>query len=188
MRMFLPTSSSNSVIQLPLLDLRTLTVSGLHAQQNVFAFEVLLHLAQLDVNLVADGGGALDHAGGLADGAGYRESALQRLLDALAGDGDEAEIVELENLGGGAVALESFFEGGQDLEAVLAVVHVDEVDDDDAAEVAKANLANDLRHRIEVGLDDCVFKARRFADVFAGVDVDGDQGFSLVDDDGAARS
>ncbi len=87
---------------------------------------------------------------------------------------------------GARSALERFFESGQNLEAVLAVVHVDEVDDDDAAQVAQANLADDLRHRVEVGLDDGVFKARRLADIFAGVDVDGDQRFSLVDDDGAA--
>jgi hypothetical protein len=108
------------------------------------------------------------------------------LLDALAGDGDEAKVVELENLGGGAVGFERFFEGGENLEAVLALVHIDEVDDDDAAQIPQANLTHDLRHRIEVGFDDGVFKARRLADVFAGVDVDGDEGFSLVDDDGAA--
>ncbi len=82
--------------------------------------------------------------------------------------------------------LERFFEGGHDLGAVLAVVHVDEVDDDDAAKVAQSNLADDFRHRVEVGLDDGVFKPRRLADVLAGVDVDGDQCLGLVDDDGAA--
>jgi hypothetical protein len=69
---------------------------------------------------------------------------------------------------------------------LLALVHVDEVDDDDAAEVAQANLADDLGDGVEVGLDDGVFEARRLADVLAGVDVDGDQRFGLVDDDGAA--
>src|SRR5208283_3244789 len=159
---------------------------GVDTKQNVGALEVLLHLAQLDVDLVADGGGTLDHTGGLADGAGDREGPFQGLLDALAGDGDETEIVELKNLGGSAVALESFFKGGQNPEAVLAVIHVDEVDDDNAAQVAEANLANDLRHRVEIGLDDGVLKACRLADIFAGVDVDGHQGLGLVDDDGAA--
>ena len=121
-----------------------------------------------------------------ADGAGHGERALQRLLDALAGDGDQAEIVELENLRWGAVGLQRLFERLHHLVAVLALVHVDEVDDDDAAQVAQANLADDLRDGIEVGLDDGVFEARRLADVLAGVDVDGDQRFGLVDDDGAA--
>ena len=68
---------------------------------------------------------------------------------------------------------------------VLALVHVDEVDDDDAAEIAQANLAHDLRDGVEVGLDDRVFETGRLADVLAGVDVDRDQRFCLVDDNGA---
>ncbi len=53
--------------------------------------------------------------------------------------------------------------------------------------VAQANLADDLLHRFEIGLDDGVFQARRAAaDVFAGVDVDGHQRFGVVDDDVAA--
>ena len=156
------------------------------AEENVGALEVLPHLAQLGVDLVADCCRALDHAGGLAGGARYREGPLQRLLDTLAGDGDEAEVVELEDLGGGAIGFEGFFEGGHDLEAVLAVVHVNEVNDDDAAEVAEANLADDLGDGVEVGLDDGVLKAGRLANVLAGVDVDGDERFGLVDDDGSA--
>jgi hypothetical protein len=119
-------------------------------------------------------------------GQGTERVRSKRLLDALAGDGDQAEVVELEDLGGGAIGFEGFFEGGHDLEAVLAVVHVDEVDDDDAAEVAEANLADDLGDGVEVGLDDGVLKAGRLADVLAGVDVDGDERFGLVDDDGSA--
>ena len=72
------------------------------------------------------------------------------------------------------------------LVAVFALVHVDEVDDDDAAEVAQTDLADDLRDGIEVGLDDGVFEASGLADVLAGVDVDGDEGLGLIDDDGAA--
>src|ERR1035437_1086912 len=159
---------------------------GVDAQQNVGVLEVLLHLAQLGVDLVADGGRALDHAGGLAGGARDRERSLQRLFDALAGDGDQTEVVELQDLGGSAVGFESFFEGGHDAEAVLAVVHVDKINHDDAAEVAEANLADDLGDGVEVGLDDGVLKAGRLADVLAGVDVNGHQGLGLIDDDGAA--
>jgi len=43
---------------------------GVDAEEDVGAFEELLHLAQLGVDLVAHGGWALDHAGGLAGGAG----------------------------------------------------------------------------------------------------------------------
>ncbi len=156
------------------------------AEHDVAAVEVALHLAHLDVDVVADGDGRFDHAGAYADVAGGGESALERLLDALAGDRDEAEVIELENLRWSAVGLELFFEGGHDAVAVLALVHVDEVDDDDAAEVAQTNLADDLGDGVEVGLDDGVLEAGGLADELAGVDVDGDEGFCLVDDDGAA--
>ena len=78
---------------------------GMHAQHHVGVLKVLPHLAHLDVNLVADGGGALHHAGGLAGGAGHAEGPLQRLLDALARDRHQSEIVKLQHLGRRAVAL-----------------------------------------------------------------------------------
>ena len=89
-------------------------------------------------------------------------------------------------LDGARSLLELFFKRGHHLVAVLALVHVDEVDDDDAAEVAQPDLANDLGDGIEVGLDDGVLEPRRLADVLAGVDVDRDQRLGLVDDDGSA--
>jgi len=72
--------------------------------------------------------------------------------------------------------------------AVAALIHVDEIDDNDAAEIAQANLAHDFFDGIHVGFDDCVFEARSLAHVFAGVDVDRDQRFGLVNHDVAARS
>ena len=119
--------------------------------------------------------------------AGRAERAFERLLDALARDGDQAEIVELENLRRRAVAAQLLFERLHHLLAVLALFHVDEVEHDDAAEVAQPDLADDLFDRFEVGLDDGVFEAVRFADELAGVDVDRDQRLGLVDDDIAAR-
>ena len=41
---------------------------------------------------------------------------------------------------------------------VLALIHVDEVDHDDAAQIAQANLTHDLRNRIEVRLENGVLK------------------------------
>ena len=63
--------------------------------------------------------------------------------------------------------------------------HVDEVDDDQAGQVAQAQLAGDFVGGLEVGLE------RGFLDgVLAGgaarVHVDGDQRLGLVDDDVAA--
>ncbi len=67
--------------------------------------------------------------------------------------------------------------------AVLTLVHVNEVDDNDAAEVAQPDLAHNFSDCIDVRLNDGVFQARRLSDKLAGVDVDRHQGFRLVDDD-----
>src|SRR5438132_8978560 len=76
---------------------------------------------------------------------------------------------------------------GQSLFAVAALLHINEVDDNDAAEVTQANLADDLLDGFEVGLDDSVFETRgALADKFAGVHVDGHERFRGVDDGVAA--
>jgi rhodanese-related sulfurtransferase len=156
------------------------------SQHDVAAVEVAGHLAHLDVDVVADRYRRLHHAGSCADVAGRRQRAFERLLDALASDGDQAKVVELKNLRRSAIVLQLLFERGHHTVAVLALVHVDEVDDDDAAKVAQANLTNDLGDGIEVGLDDGVLEPCRLADVLARVDVDGDESLGLVDDDRAA--
>src|SRR5260370_1807459 len=70
------------------------------------------------------------------------------------------------------------------MRGLLEFVDVNEVDDDDAAEVAQANLADDLLDGFEVGLSDGVLEARgALADELAGVDVDGYECFGVVDDD-----
>ena len=68
---------------------------------------------------------------------------------------------------------------------VLLRLHVDEVDDDQAAEVAQAQLARDLVRRFQVGVE------RGRLDVAAArgarrVDVDRDQRLGRIDDDRAA--
>ena len=130
---------------------------------------------------------ALDVAGAFAIGARRAQRPLQTLLHALAGDRHQTEIVELENLVRRLVGSHGFFERLHHLLPVLALVHVDEIDHDDAAQVAQPDLPHDLLDRLGVGLDDGVFEAVRLADELAGVDVDRHQRFGLVDDDVAAR-
>src|SRR6266849_1909925 len=135
----------------------------------------------------ADGGHGLDQAGAGAIRAGLAEDAFEGLLGALARDGHQAEFIERKHLRRGAVGFESGVERIHHFFAVAALLHVNQVQDDDAAEVAQADLPDDLLHRFEVGLDDGVFKARgAFADVLAGVDVNGHERFGVVDDDVAA--
>ncbi len=81
--------------------------------------------------------------------------------------------------------LQRFLQSALDGAVVALLVHVDEVDDDQAGEVAQAELAGDFFGGFEVGLERGVLDvvlARRAA----GVDVDRDQRLGLVDDDVAA--
>ncbi len=68
---------------------------------------------------------------------------------------------------------------------MVRVLHVDEVDDDDAAEVAQPQLPRDHLRGLEVGLEDRVVEAAA-ADEAAGVDVDRRHRLGLVDDQVAA--
>src|ERR1700692_1814457 len=81
---------------------------------------------------------------------------------------------------------EFFFERLHDALAVAALVHVYEVDDDDAPQIAETNLAHNLFDRINVGFDNRVFEAGGLASILAGVDVNRDQCFSLIDHNVAA--
>ena len=68
---------------------------------------------------------------------------------------------------------------------MLLVLHVDEVDDDDPAQVAQAQLAGDRGGRLEVGLEDGFLEVA-MADEGAGVHVDGGHRLGRIDDQVAA--
>src|SRR6202790_3599882 len=160
----------------------------MHAQRQVGAFVAgHSHFAGFGLDFVAQRGNGFDHAGAGAIGAGLAEHALESLLGALAGDAHQAKFVEAQRFRRRFIFFEGLLQREQNFVAVAALFHVDEVHHDDAAQVAQANLANDFFHRFQIGFDDGVFEARgAFADEFSGVDVDGHQRFSVVDDDVAA--
>src|SRR5437763_305366 len=106
---------------------------GMDAEDDIAAFNRLGDLMRLLQNLADDGLHALDVAGAFAVRARRTQRTLEALLDALAGDGDEAEIVELEDLVRRAISSHRIFKRLHHLLAIAAFVHVDEVDDDDAA-------------------------------------------------------
>src|SRR6202166_492375 len=145
------------------------------------------HFAGFGLNFVAQRGNGFDHAGAGAIRARLAEHALESLLGALAGDAHQAKFVETQRFRRRFIFFEGLLQREQNFVAVAALFHVDEIDHDDAAEVAQANLAHDFFHRFQIGFDDGVFQARgTFADEFAGVDVDGHQRFGVIDDDVAA--
>ena len=99
---------------------------------------------------------------------------------ALAGDLHQPEAGDLAHLDAGAIVLQAVLHLLLDGAVVLRLIHVDEVDDDQAGQVAQAHLPGGLGGGLHVGLEG------RGLDValprgLAGVHVNGDQGLGLVD-------
>ena len=157
------------------------------AQQHVVAVDHPGHLLGLHEDFANHRLDALNVAGAFANRARRAEGTLQGLLDAFAGDRHQAEIVERENLVRRPVYAHGLFEDLHHFLAVLALVHIDEVDHDDAAKVPQADLTDDLLDGVGVDPDNGVFEPVGLADVFAGVDVDCDQGLGLIDDNVSVR-
>src|SRR5437588_11013818 len=160
----------------------------MHAKRNAGALGIGGgHLARLGLDFVAQRRRGFHHAGAGAVRARLAEHAFERLLGALAGDANETEFVEGKCFRRRLVLLQGLLQGLQDFFAVAALFHVDEVHDDDAAEIAEANLTDDFLDGFEVGLDDGVLKARgALANELARVDVNGHERLGVVDDDIAA--
>src|SRR5687767_2408002 len=178
--------------RLELLDLGALLVQqercDVDRHLRVHRAGVLLHRLFLDDPQHVQRGrfGAADEAGAAAARAADVRGLLERGLQALARELHQAEARDLADLHPGAVELERVAQAVLHLALVALRLHVDEVDDDQAAEVAQAQLARDFLRRLEVGAE------RGFLDVAATrgtrrVDVDRGQGFCMVDDDRAAR-
>src|SRR4051812_38831454 len=71
---------------------------------------------------------------------------------------------------------------------IASVLHVDEVENDDPAEIAKADLTGDLINRFHIGAGDRVLESGvTLANKFACINIDRDEGFGLVEDEIAAR-
>ena len=95
-------------------------------------------------------------------GTGSRSDSTQALADALAGHLDQAELGDVEDLGRGSCPGPAHRGSvADDLARGCPDLHVDEVDDDDPADVAQAQLAGDLLGRLEVVAEDRLLEARR---------------------------
>src|SRR4051794_13964477 len=138
-------------------------------------------------NLAHYGGDALRVTGALTGWTRSTQRALQTLFHPLARDRDKAKIVKLQNLVGSAIGTHRFFERLHYLLPILPLVHVDEVDDDDAAQIAQPDLPHNFFDGLRVRFGDGVFQAVRFADILSCIHIDRHQRFGLIDYDVAAR-
>ncbi len=69
---------------------------------------------------------------------------------------------------------------------MVFIIHVDEIDNDNAAQIADAKLARDGVGRFQIGLENRVMKTAT-ADKATGVYIDTGQRFGLVNDQIATR-
>ena len=124
-------------------------------------------------------------SGAVANFAWVRRCLQHALAATLARDFHQAELRDAAMLDAGAVNLQAILHLLFDGAIVLVLVHVDEVDHDEAREVAQAHLAAGFFGGFQVGahgrLLDIAFLGR-----LARVHIDGDQGFGLVDHQVAA--
>src|SRR5436309_10666539 len=158
---------------------------GMHAHDDLATVRILRR-PDLGPHDAEDLGGerrvGLRDAAPLARRARRREQRAEILAHALARHLDEAQLGDLEHVRPRLVLGQCALERAVDLFTVLRRLHVDEVDDDDAAQVTQADLADDLADRLEVDLEHGLLEVA-FADVLARVHVDRDQRFGVVDDD-----
>src|SRR5687768_2046487 len=161
---------------------------GIDPQHQALAVEVGADLFYLGEDLVADRRARLDDRASGAVRTRLGEHALETLFHPLARDDHQAEIGDLDALRRRPILPQLLLHRLEYLLPVLLLLHVDEVEDDDAAQVAQPDLPHDLLDRLEVRLEDRVLETARalLADIAAGVDVDGDERLGLVDDDRAA--
>ncbi len=106
-------------------------------------------------------------------------------MQALARHLEQAEGGDAADLDARAVVLQRFLEAALDLRVVAVLLHVDEVDDDEARQVAQPQLARDFLRRLDIGAQRGLFDVA-LAGGAAGVDVDRDQRLGLVEHDVAA--
>ena len=130
--------------------------------------------------------GAADVAGAVAaragDVAGFGQCRAQTLARQL----KQAEAADLAGLNAGAVVAQRVAQAAFDFALVLLRLHVDEVDDDQAAQVAQAQLTGDFIGRFAVGAEGGLLDVGALGGA-ARVDVDRHQRFSVVYDHGAAQ-
>ena len=127
--------------------------------------------------------GVADVARATAARAGDGRALVQRGLEALTAHLQQAKLADRAELHAGAVLAQRIAQAVFHVAAVLRLVHVDEVDHDQATQVAQAGLAGHFVGGFQVGAGGGVFNVTAL-DGAGRVHVNSHQRFGLVDHDG----
>ena len=158
----------------------------IEADDDVLSFVKIAKLHQFAPDLQRDRRVRLDSSRSAAVWTRLRQRSFQRLPHAFARHLDQTEFRNLQDLRLRSIFLDLVLQRFEESRAVLHLFHVDEVEDDDSAEVAQANLSNDFFCCFEIRFEHRLFEIF-LADVLARVHVDRHERFGLIDDDVAAR-
>ena len=109
----------------------------------------------------------------------------QSRFQTLAAQFQKTETRKFAHLHAGAVFFERVAQDVFNIALVFRIFHVDEVDDDQTAQVAQAHLTGNLFGGFHIGFERGVFNVRAACGT-RRVDVDGNQGFGMVDHNRAA--
>src|ERR1700691_3046523 len=160
---------------------------GMDAKRDAARTHLRRHLARLGLNFVAQRRDGFHHAGAGAIRAGLAEGAFQGLLGAFARDRHQTKFIEAQHFRRRAVGAQRIFQHRHHFLAVAALFHVNEIDNDDPAQIAQAHLAHDFLAGFQVRAHDGVFEpVRALADKFSGVHVNRHQRFGVIDHNVAA--
>ncbi len=133
--------------------------SHIHRHLCVYRTGVFLHRLFLDDAQDVQGGGfdTTNEADAMAARTRHVAGFSQRRLQALTRQFQQAETRQLAHLNAGTVVLQHVTQTVFHVALVLRILHVDEVDDDQAAQVTQTQLTGDLFCRFQVGAEGGVF-------------------------------
>ncbi len=155
---------------------------GRDRQMHVQRRGVFLHRLFLDIaqDMQRRGLHAADMAGALAARAHQAARFAERRAQALARHLQQTEARDAPDLHARAVGLERLDQAILHLALIARRGHVDEVDDDQAAQIAQLELARELIGGFEIGIERGLFDVGALGGA-RRVDVDGDQRLGMVE-------
>ena len=125
-------------------------------------------------------------SGAVAVGTGFTEHLVETGPHAFARHFDETELRYLQNLGACPVMPQRLFQHLEHELFMLVRVHIDKINDDQAADISQAELAHNFVHGFEIRGE---HRRRRIAlaNKPPGVDIDGNERFGVINDDITTR-
>ena len=99
-----------------------------------------------------------EHPAALAFRALTCEVRQKTLTNSLAGHFNKTQFGDVKYLCSGLISRQSGLEGLNNLAAIVLDFHIDEVNDDDSADIAQSQLVSHLVGSLKVVLKDCCFQ------------------------------